>query len=99
MVGRSNMAITFFNRSLLYSDTSAEETAKVWSALRKAGIEYEVCTKHNAGATSINSGRLGHSKDLINSMWGGQYYGDTYSYEVWVRKTDLVKAKEAIKEI
>jgi hypothetical protein len=93
------MAITFFNRALLYSDTSAEETAKVWSALRKAGIEYEVCTKHNAGATSINSGRLGHSKDLINSMWGGQYYGDTYSYEVWVRKTDLAKAKEAIKEI
>ncbi|MBQ6439884.1 MAG: hypothetical protein IJJ06_07045 [Mogibacterium sp.] len=92
------MAITIFNRALLYSDTSAEETAKVWSALRKAGIQYEVCTKHNAGATSINSGRLGHSKDLINSMWGGRYYGDTYSYEVWVKKTDLAKAKEVIKD-
>ena len=91
------MAITIFNRALLYSDTSAEETAKVCSALRKAGIEYEVCTKHNSGATSINSGRLGHSKDLINSMWGGQYYGDTYSYEVWVKKTDLAKAKDVIK--
>jgi hypothetical protein len=32
-------------------------------------------------------------------MWGGQYYGDTYSYEVWVRKTDLAKAKETLKEI
>ena len=31
-------------------------------------------------------------------MWGGRYYGDTYSYEVWVKKTDLAKAKEAIKE-
>lgn len=92
------MAITFFNRTLLYSDTSAEETAKVWLALRKAGIEYEVCTKHNSGATSINSGRLGHSQDLINSMWGGQYYGDTYSYEVWVKKIDFAKAKEVIKE-
>jgi hypothetical protein len=92
------MAITFFNRALLYSDTSAEETAKVWVALRKAGIQYEVSTKHNSGATSINSGRLGHSKDLINSMWGGRYYGDTYSYEVWVKRKDLAKAKEVIKE-
>ena len=88
------MAITIFNRALLRADTSAEETAKLWSALREAGIEYEVLTKHNSGATSINSGRLGHSKDMINSMWGGQYYGDTYSYEIWVKKKDLERAKE-----
>ena len=36
--------------------------------------------------------------DFINSMWGGKYYGDTYSYEVWVKKTDLAKAKEVIEE-
>ncbi len=92
------MAITIFNRAILYRDTSAEETAKIWTALREAGIQYEVCTKHNAGATKINSGRLGHSKDFINTLWGGRYYGDTYSYEVWVKKTDLAKAKDAIKE-
>ena len=92
------MAITIFNRALLYSDTSAEETAKVWSALRKAGVEYEVLTRHNSGATKINSGRLGHSKDLINAQWGGRYYGDTYSYEVWVRKADLARARSIIEE-
>ena len=47
--------ITIFNRALLFKDVNSEAAARVWSALRKEGIEI---------------------------------------YEVWVRKTDLERAKE-----
>ena len=48
--------IAFFNKALLYKDTNSEATAKVWSALRKEGIEYTVDTKVNAAVNGKNKG-------------------------------------------
>ena len=50
--------INVLNRALLYKDTNSEATAKVWSALRKEGIEYAVDTKVNSAVTGKNKGHL-----------------------------------------
>ncbi len=87
--------ITFFNRALLYKDIDPEATAKVWSVLRKEGIEYDVDTKVNAGVTGKNKGHLSQG------LWPGLPVDDRYSgnaasyvYEVWVRKSDLERARK-----
>lgn len=88
--------INLFNRSLLYKDTNSEAAAKVWTALRKEGIEYKVDTKVNAAVEGKNKGHL------VQGEWPGlavnnQYSGHaaSYVYEVWVKKSDLERAKEA----
>jgi hypothetical protein len=87
--------INIFNRALLYKDVNSEAAAKVWSALRKEGIEYSVDTKVNAGVEGKNNGHL------AQGIWPGVSVNDKYSgnmacyvYEVWVRKTDLERAKK-----
>jgi hypothetical protein len=87
--------INVLNRALLYKDTNSEATAKVWSALRKEGIEYAVDTKVNSAVTGKNKGHLSQG------VWPGLPINDRYSgnaasyiYEVWVRRTDLERAKE-----
>ena len=87
--------ITIFNRALLFKDVNSEAAARVWSALRKEGIEYDVNTEVNAGVLGKNKGHL------TMGAWPGVTVSDKYSenaasyiYEVWVRKTDLERAKE-----
>jgi hypothetical protein len=79
----------------LFKDVNSEAAARVWSALRKEGIEYAVDTKVNSAVTGKNKGHLSQG------VWPGLPINDRYSgnaasyiYEVWVRRTDLERAKE-----
>lgn len=87
--------INFSNRALLFKDTNSEATAGVWTALRKEGIEYKVDTKVNAAVEGKNKGHL------VQGEWPGLAVNNQYSqnmasyvYEVWVRKTDLERARK-----
>ncbi len=87
--------ITLLNRALLFKDVNSEAAARVWSALRKEGIEYDVNTEVNAGVMGKNKGHL------AQGMWPGISVSDGYSgnaasyvYEIWVRKKDLERARE-----
>ena len=48
--------ITIFNRAILCREPSAEAAAKVWSALRKEKIPYEIKTKVSGAAKPAAQG-------------------------------------------
>ena len=99
--------ITVFNRAVLCREPNAEAAAKVWSALRKEKIPYEVKTKIS-GATkpAVRVPRTGRTGNMTASITDTTYLnGGTPAswtenaaascvYTVFVRKKDLARAKE-----
>jgi hypothetical protein len=87
--------INIFNRAELFVDVNQEAAAKVWSALEENGIEYEMNTKQNVCAFRKN---IHYAQGMSSTMSGapGSYYGDTpnYVYKIYVKKSDLERAKE-----
>ena len=100
--------INIFNRAVLYQDYDSENAAKVYTTLRKAGIEYKVSINGKGFASPMvripMSGKTG-------SMAGGSASAATYGsggtpdawinskpttnlYTIYVAKNDLAKAKE-----
>ena len=100
--------MNIFNRTLLFQDPDPEAAARVWSELRKAGIEYTVNTKGSSGTSPMvrfgTGGRTGsmaggsattstyRSGGTPNSWMEGGH-GNTF-YAIYVKKEDLEKAKE-----
>ncbi|MBR6473741.1 MAG: hypothetical protein IKS99_08480 [Firmicutes bacterium] len=100
--------INIFNRAVLFQDYDPENAAKVYTTLRKAGIEYKVSISGKGPASPMvrfsRGGRTG-------SMAGGSATTATYGsggtpdswinnksstnlYTVYVAKEDLTRAKE-----
>ncbi len=87
--------INRFNRALLFQDSDSEACAKVWSTLKRYGIEYEMSTSTNVSVF----GRNLHYRQSMSIGYGGlgtSAFGDhmNYVYSIYVRKKDLAKAKE-----
>ena len=93
--GKERKMITIFNRAVLFQDSDAVASAKVWSTLEKNNIEYEMKTikdhttfgrnLHYSQSMSIGAGGL-----------GGRPFGDkmNYVYVIYVKKSDLSSAKK-----
>ena len=105
--------MNIFNRAVLIQEPNPEAAAKVWSALRAAGIPYDVKTKGSSGTSAMvrftQGGRTG-------SMAGGSAMASTYRtggtpnswmeggsgntfYVIYVKKADLERAKDICKSI
>ena len=82
--------MNIFNRAVLIQEPNPEAAAKVWSALRAAGIPYDVKTKGSSGTSAMvrftQGGRTG-------SMAGNTFY------VIYVKKADLERAKDICKSI
>lgn len=87
--------ITLFNRKVLYQNTDAEATSRVWSALRENGIRYELRTR-----THISSFRrmaTQHSNMRFNMGGIPASWTDPpreYLYVVYVSRKDYQRARE-----
>ena len=99
--------ITIFNRAVLCREPSAEAAAKVWSALRKEKIPYEIKTKiAGAKKPAVRVPRTGRTGNMTAAITDTTYTnGGTPAswtentpsacvYTVYVKKKDLAKAKE-----
>ena len=99
--------ITIFNRAVLCREPSAEAAAKVWSALRKEKIPYEIKTRvsgtEKPAVRVPRTGRTGNMTAAITDTTypnGGTPASWTENtpaacvYTVYVKKKDLAKAKE-----
>ncbi len=87
--------IFFFNRAMLFSDSSAEASANVWSTLKKNGIEYEMKTLKSRSTIERNIHyTMGYSQ--YHGGMSGSSFGDklSYVYVIYVKKKDLEGAKE-----
>ena len=87
--------VTILNRVKLFSDSSAEEAARVREALKAAGIGYFMKTVQNHTAM----GKAIHSRVGVGVYGGGMPasgFSDqiSYVYFIYVRRKDLAKAKE-----
>ena len=87
--------ITIFNRAELFVDVNQEAAATVWSTLEENGIEYEMNTKQNVSAFRKN---IHYAQGMSSTMASApsSYYGDTpnYVYKIYVKKSELARAKE-----
>ena len=99
--------ITIFNRAILCREPSAEAAAKVWSALRKEKIPYEIKTKvSGAEKPAVRVPRTGRTGNMTAAITDTTYANGgtptswtentptSYVYTVYVMKKDLAKAKE-----
>ena len=87
--------ITIFNRSKLLADSSSETAAKVREALKAARIPYYMKTIQN----HTGLGRAIHAGAGVGAYRGGMpasSFSDqmSYVYFIYVRKKDLIRAKE-----
>lgn len=100
--------MNIFNRVILVQEPDPEAAAKVWAALRKAGIPYTVKTKGRSGTSPMV--RFGTGQ-RTGSMAGGSAVSATYRsggmphswmdspqgntfYAIHVKKEDLERAKK-----
>ena len=96
--------MNIFNRTVLIQEPNPEAAAKVWSALRKAGIQYKVVIK----STSTKSSPMLRT-DKNGTVIGGEVGGIPNSwiydnptnnlYTIYVKKADLERAKDICKSI
>ena len=88
--------ITAFNRTILFRDTNAEAAANVWSALRKNGIPYEMRTKTGKGSFERQLTQRANMHFMAGGLPASATDGpqQPYLYVIYVRKSDLAKAKE-----
>ena len=91
--------MNFFNRALLFQDPNPEVAAKVWSALRSAGISYKVIIK-SLSTKSSPMLRTDKNGTVIGGEVGGIPNSWIYDnpmnnlYNIYVKKGDLERAKE-----
>ena len=87
--------ITVFNRAVLFQDSDAVASAKVWSTLDKNKIEYEMKTlkDHSTFGRNIH---YSQSMSIGAGGLGGKPFGDEmhYVYVIYVKKSDLTLAKK-----
>ena len=99
--------ITIFNRAILCREPSAEAAAKVWSALRKEKIPYEIKTKVSGAAKpAVRVPRTGRTGNMTAAVTETTYLnggtpqswsegsGVNCVYTIFVKKKDLARAKE-----
>lgn len=89
--------ITRFNRRQLSLDASAQEAARVWSALEEAGIPYRVKTLRS----HTTFGRNLHAAMGYLSFHGGMPHSATadqmrYTYVIYVRRGDYERARALV---
>lgn len=87
--------ITFFNRTKLFTDSSAEAAANVWNKLKANKIPYTMKTLQN----HTSFGKTLHASYGIRSTNGGMRnsaYADqiNYTYIIYVRRKDQHRARE-----
>ena len=87
--------ISVFNRAVLFKDSDAIASAKVWSTLKKNNIEYEMKTIKNHSTIGRNV-HYSMSMSIGSGGLGGSAFGDQmgYVYVIYVRKSDLSLAKK-----
>lgn len=87
--------ISVFNRAVLFKDSDAVASAKVWSTLKKNNIEYEMKTIKNHSTIGRNV-HYSMSMSIGSGGLGGSAFGDQmgYVYVIYVRKNDLSLAKK-----
>ncbi len=89
--------INVFNRRKLFTDSSAEQSAKVWSRLEEHRIPYEMKTMRNHTAF----GRNIHASMSMQVGAGGMGYDPfsdnmAYVYVIYVRRQDYDRARALI---
>lgn len=85
--------VNILNRKLIHSGSDAEDAARVWSALKAAGIPYSMQTK---GVQSRLVGGV-HARMGMNLTGGNSRYSDfadgaCFTYYIYVRKSDYPRA-------
>ena len=86
--------MVWFNRKKLYTDSSQQDAARVWSILKANGIPYDMDTR-NIG-TSFR--RNLHSGMSMNIGGGGMGYAPfaeerSFLYVIYVRRKDYDRAR------
>ncbi len=89
--------INIFNRRKLFTDNSAEQSAKVWSRLKEHGIPYEMKTMRN----HTTFGRNIHASMSMQVGAGGMGYDPfsdnmAYTYVIYVKNRDYNRARALI---
>ena len=87
--------ITVFNRAVLFRDSDAVASAKVWSTLDKNRIEYEMKTLKDHTTFGRNL-HYSQSMTIGAGGLGGKPFADqiNYVYVIYVKKSDLSLAKK-----
>lgn len=87
--------INFLNRTQLFIDSDPKALANVYSTLKKNRIEYEVKTLSDHSTFGRNL-HYRQSMSIGGGGLGGTPFGDEmhYSYVVYVKKSDLERAKK-----
>ena len=88
--------ITIFNRAVLFQDVSAEAAANVWSTLKANNIPYEMKTKTGQGPFHRQLQQNANMRFTMGGTPASALDGPQrqYLYIIYVRKSDLEKAKE-----
>ncbi len=87
--------ITVLNRAVLFQDSDAIASAKVWSTLKQNNIEYEMKTVKNHSTFGRNL-HHGMSMSIGAGGLGGKPFSDqmNYVYVIYVKKSDVALAKK-----
>lgn len=85
------------NRKTLFTDSSAEAAAQVWSVLKQQGIPYQMKTVNSMGSLRRNV----QSSMAMNSVHGGMPHSSMadavhYVYVIYVRRRDYARAMALI---
>lgn len=89
--------IHLLNRKKLFTDSSAEAAAQVWSTLEQHHIPYQMKTVNSMGSLRRNV----QSSMAMNSVHGGMPHSAMadavhYVYVIYVRRRDYDRAKALI---
>lgn len=90
--------ITIFNRKMIYTDSSAQDRARVEQLLQAAGIPYTVKTLRNTSTFGMNM----HNAMLSRQTMAGHTHRDsvgpqTFVYQLFVAKKDADRALQLIR--
>jgi len=86
--------ISIFNRSLLMTDSNAEELARVVEILKNNYIDYEIKTIRNRGAIGISMDVGAYPKANLSYDYNRQQL--KFIYKVFVHRDDYSLARQLV---
>lgn len=89
--------VSFFDRRKLFTGADAEEAARVWSALKAAGIDYRLQTQ-GVRSSMAQGRRAGMGMGVTGGAARYSDYADSpsYIYTIYVAKGDYARAKQLL---
>ena len=87
----------WFNRKKLYTDSSQQDAARVWSILKANGIPYDMDTR-NIGTSFRRNLHNGMSMGIGNGGMGYAPFAEerSFLYVIYVRRRDYDRARALV---